>query len=170
MYFVTITLNSYSNLVRHSASRVVAAIASIEIPAGNWPQLLPFLQQTSTSSNASHREVGMYMLYTALENIVEGFQDHLGSLFQLFSQTLADPDSIEVRITTVRFVASCIGFVKFYSKLHRAMGVIAQFIDSDDKAFLVSENKNTMSRIDSLLKGSIPNSSPRHDPSCRSVC
>jgi importin-4 len=90
--------------VRHSAARVVAAIAAIEIPLGSWSQLLPFLQQTCASSNPSHREVGVYMLYTSLENIVEGFQDHLGSLFQLFTQTLADPDSIEVRITTVRCV------------------------------------------------------------------
>ncbi|THU97754.1 ARM repeat-containing protein [Dendrothele bispora CBS 962.96] len=117
--FPELILAESSNLVRHSAARVVAAIAAIEIPAGHWTQLLPFLQQTCTSSNVSPGEVGMYMLYTALENIVEGFQDHLGSLFQLFSQTLADPDSIEVRVTTVR-----------------AMGVIAQFIDSDDKAYV----------------------------------
>lgn len=96
---------SLSNPVRHSAARVVAAIAAIEIPMGTWPQLLPFLQQTSISPNPAHREVGMFMLYTALENIVEGFQDHLSSLFQLFSQTLVDPDSIEVRITTVRSVS-----------------------------------------------------------------
>ncbi|KAF9077913.1 armadillo-type protein [Rhodocollybia butyracea] len=117
--FPELILAEASNPVRHSAARVIASIAAIEIPMGTWPQLLPFLQQTCTSPNAAHREVGMFMLYTALENIVEGFQDHLNSLFQLFSQTLADPDSIEVRITTVR-----------------AMGVIAQFIDADDKAYL----------------------------------
>ncbi|KAJ8095137.1 hypothetical protein PM082_010359 [Marasmius tenuissimus] len=117
--FPGLILNESSNLVRHSAARVVAAIAAIELPAGTWNDLLPFLQQTSSSSNASHREVGVYMLYTSLENIVEGFQDHLPSLFQLFSQTLNDPESTEVRITTVK-----------------AMGVIAQFIDSDDKNYL----------------------------------
>ncbi|GAV99757.1 armadillo-type protein [Lentinula edodes] len=117
--FPELILGESSNPVRHSAARVVAAIAAIEVPMGTWPQLLPFLQQTCTSPNASHREVGMFMLYTALENIVEGFQDQLTSLFQLFSQTLADPDSLEVRITTAR-----------------AMGVIAQFIDADEKAYL----------------------------------
>ncbi|KAF9266734.1 ARM repeat-containing protein [Marasmius fiardii PR-910] len=117
--FPELILAESNNLVRHSAARVVAAIASIELPMGTWNQLLPFLQQTSTSSSASHREVGVYMLYTSLENIVEGFQDHLPSLFQLFSRTLNDPESIDVRITTVK-----------------ALGVVAQFIDSDDKEYL----------------------------------
>lgn len=93
-----------SNLVRHSAARVVAAIATIEIPLGTWSQLLPFLHQTCISPEQIHREVGIYILFTVLENIVEGFQEHLQSFFKLFEQLLVDPVSIEVRITTVRFV------------------------------------------------------------------
>ncbi|KAG6866559.1 hypothetical protein C0991_002044 [Blastosporella zonata] len=114
-------LDEENNLVRHSAARVVAAIATIEIPLGTWGQLLPFLHQTCTSSQVTHREVGIYILFTVLENIVEGFQEHLGSFFKLFEQLLTDPQSIEVRITTVR-----------------ALGVIAQYIDSDDKNDLKS--------------------------------
>ncbi|KAG6886214.1 hypothetical protein C0993_010776 [Termitomyces sp. T159_Od127] len=109
-------LAEVDNLVRHSAARVVAAIATIEIPLGTWGQLLPFLHQTCTSPQVSHREVGIYILFTVLENIVEGFQEHLQSFFKLFEQLLVDPISIDVRITTVR-----------------ALGVIAQYIDSDDK-------------------------------------
>jgi hypothetical protein len=58
--------------------------------------------QTVQSPQVAHREVGTYILYTVLENIVEGFQEHLSSFFQLFRQLLADPESLEVRITTVR--------------------------------------------------------------------
>lgn len=91
-------------MVRHSAARVVAAIATIEIPLGTWPQLLPFLHETCISPQVTHREVGIYILFTVLENIVEGFQEHLMSLFKLFERLLVDPESIEVRITTVRYV------------------------------------------------------------------
>ncbi|KAJ7066648.1 armadillo-type protein [Mycena amicta] len=105
-----------NNLVRHSVARVIAAIANIEFPVGTWPQLLPFLQSTCTSPQAVHREVGIYILYTVLDNIVEGFKDHLGGLFKLFTGLLSDPESLEVRITTVR-----------------AMGVIASYIDAEDK-------------------------------------
>jgi hypothetical protein len=90
--------------VRHSAARVIAAIAAIEVPMGNWGQLLPFLHQSCTSSQATHREVGIYILYTVLENIVEGFQEHLLNFFKLFENLLLDPESAEVRITTVRYV------------------------------------------------------------------
>ncbi|TFY56963.1 hypothetical protein EVJ58_g7315 [Rhodofomes roseus] len=111
-----LVLSDPSNLVRHSTARVIAAVAAIEIPVGQWQSLLPFLQQTSTSATASHREVGIYILYTVLENIVEGFENHLKELFTLFGALLNDPESVEVRITTVR-----------------ALGVVAQYIDQDDK-------------------------------------
>ncbi|KAI0372648.1 ARM repeat-containing protein [Pilatotrama ljubarskyi] len=111
-----IVLSETNNLVRHSTARVIAAIASIEMPLGTWSQLLPFLEQTCLSPQAAHREVGIYILYTVLESIVEGFESHLQSFFKLFEKLLSDPESAEVRITTVR-----------------ALGVVAQYIDSDDK-------------------------------------
>ncbi|RDX41000.1 ARM repeat-containing protein [Polyporus arcularius HHB13444] len=112
-----IVLTESNNLVRHSTARVIAAIASIEIPLDHWPNLLPFVQQTCVSPQAVHREVGIYILFTVLESIVEGFETHLQSFFKLFGELLNDPESAEVRVTTVR-----------------ALGVIAQYIDSDDKA------------------------------------
>ncbi|KAF7308578.1 Importin N-terminal domain-containing protein [Mycena chlorophos] len=106
-----------NNLVRHSVARVIAAIANLEFPVGTWPQLLPFLQTTCTSPQAIHREVGIFILYTVLDNIVENLKDHLDGLFKLFTGLVVDPESLEVRITTVR-----------------AMGVIASYIDAEDKA------------------------------------
>ncbi|KAL4258626.1 Armadillo-like helical [Pleurotus pulmonarius] len=111
-----IILAEPNNLVRHSAARVIAAIAAIETPHGTWPQLLPFLHQTCVSPQVAHREVGSFILFTVLENIVEGFQEHLQSFFKLFEQLLSDPESIEVRITTVR-----------------SLGVLAQYLDIDSK-------------------------------------
>ncbi|KAJ8521728.1 hypothetical protein ONZ45_g1611 [Pleurotus djamor] len=111
-----LVLAEQNNLVRHSAARVIAAIAAIEIPGGTWGQLLPFLNETATSSQVSHREVGSYILFTVIESIVEGFQEHLSNLFKLFSQLLVDPQSLEVRVTTVR-----------------SLGTLAQYLDADDK-------------------------------------
>ncbi|KAH9973432.1 ARM repeat-containing protein [Lactifluus volemus] len=116
-----IVLRESNALVRHSTARVIAAIAGIEIPAGGWPQLLPFLHETATSSQAANREVGIYILYTVLETIVEGFQEHLQSFFKLFESLLRDPESTEVRVTTVR-----------------CLGTIAQYIDTDEKADIKS--------------------------------
>ena len=104
-YFFTISELMFSrNLVRHSISRVIAVIAFIEVPQNTWPALLPFLQQSCTSQQVVHREVGSYILFTVLESIVTGFQEHLSGLFDLFRGLLVDPESAEVRITTVRYL------------------------------------------------------------------
>ncbi|KAI0311667.1 ARM repeat-containing protein [Amylostereum chailletii] len=112
-----LVLNESNNLVRHTTARVIAAIAGIEVPMQTWDQLIPFLEETCVSPQVSHREVGVYILFTVLENIVEGFQSRLPSLMQLFDNLLRDPESNEVRVTTVR-----------------ALGTIAQYIDADDKS------------------------------------
>ena len=57
------------------------------------------------------------MLFTVLENIVEGFQEHMSALFKLFRDLLQDPESGEVCVTAVR-----------------ALGVLAQYISSEEKA------------------------------------
>lgn len=102
LWLLNIIIICSSNLVRHAAARVIAAIATIEVPQGTWNQLLPWLRETCLSREVSHREVGSFILFTVLESIVEGFQAHLPGLFELFQGLLVDPESIEVRITTVR--------------------------------------------------------------------
>ena len=110
-----------SDLVRHSAARVIASIASNEFSHATWPQLLPYLLQTCMSSDVKHREVGIYIIFTVLEAIAEGFEDHMAEFFRIFERLLVDPESLEIRITTVR-----------------ALGVLAQYIDLEDKKDLVS--------------------------------
>ena len=81
---------------------MAATIASIEISFGQWNELMPFLEKTCTSGNVAHRSVGSYIIFTVLENIVEGFESHRQSLFRRFEQLIADPESLEVRFTAVR--------------------------------------------------------------------
>jgi hypothetical protein len=68
----------------------------------------------------AHREIGIYILYAVLESIVEGMQQLIPDLFVLFQHLLNDPDSLEVRVTTVR-----------------ALGTIAQYVDADEKNHIV---------------------------------
>ncbi|KIJ65152.1 hypothetical protein HYDPIDRAFT_175175 [Hydnomerulius pinastri MD-312] len=110
-----------NKLVRHSSARVVASIASIELREGTWPQLLTWLMQACGSPEVAQREVGVYILFTVLETVIEGFQDSNSNFFKLFSATINDPESMEVRVTTVR-----------------ALGVLAQYIDADDKSDIKS--------------------------------
>lgn len=53
-------------LVRHGAGQVVSVIAKFEVPVGQWPELLQFLQEYIKSKRPEQREV--------CENEVFGFK------------------------------------------------------------------------------------------------
>jgi importin-4 len=96
-----ITLNEETTLVRHSIARVVSAIAKIDLEDGEWADLPGLLAKASTSPEVRHREVGVYILFTLLEAAGDGFADKLPNLFALFSKTIQDPESEDVRINTM---------------------------------------------------------------------
>ncbi|KAG8884617.1 hypothetical protein FRB98_002297 [Tulasnella sp. 332] len=110
-------MSEQASIVRHSMARVISSIANIELPLDTWPDLLPFLQQATSSPTATHREVGIFVLFSVLEAVIDALKEQTSSLFTIFSQLLVDPESTEVRVTTVR-----------------ALGTLAQFIEADEKA------------------------------------
>jgi hypothetical protein len=95
------TLNEDVTLTRHSAGRVIAAIAAIDFEDGEWADLPAFLQQASTSQTARHREVGLYIIFTILEAVGSEFPGDVSNLYKLFSTTIRDPESAEVRTNTM---------------------------------------------------------------------
>ncbi|KAG9024053.1 hypothetical protein FS837_005526, partial [Tulasnella sp. UAMH 9824] len=106
-------------IVRHSTSRVIAAIASWDLASNAWPELMPFLQQATSSPTAAHREVGIYIMYSVLETVIEGIKQQISSLFTIFTELIKDPESALVRITTVQ-----------------ALGVLAQYIEPEEKQYI----------------------------------
>src|SRR5947207_968776 len=111
------TLNAPTAFVRHSSARVIAAIARIDLEDGEWADLPGYLVQAAASPTAGHREVGVYILFTLLEVVGDGFEDKLGDLFTLFAKTIRDPESEEVRINTML-----------------ALSRLAMLIESDDES------------------------------------
>ncbi|ODQ55945.1 putative importin subunit beta-4 [Saitoella complicata NRRL Y-17804] len=110
------TLAEQSALVRHASARVISSIAKTDMPAGAWNDLPAFLSQAATSQKASDREVGVYILYTLFETIESIFTERMGDLFALFGRTIQDPESLEVRSTTLL-----------------AMGKVSEILDGEDK-------------------------------------
>ncbi len=95
------TLNEEVKLARHSAARVIAAIASQDFEDGEWADLPGYLQQACTSSTARHREVGTYIIWTTFESVGDAFPGKPADLYKLFSVTIQDAESAEVRINTL---------------------------------------------------------------------
>lgn len=95
------TLQEEDQLVRHAASRVITAIAKIDTENEEWPELLDLLLQAAASDHARSRAVGTYILFTTLESFGEGLMFKFHQMLQIFSKTIVDPESAEVRINTM---------------------------------------------------------------------
>lgn len=92
------------NNVRNTSARVVCEIARRELPQNAWPELMPFLFTAADQGNAGQRQAAVFVFYTLLDTVneEESLQSYLPQIMQLFSKTLNDPESLAVRVTTVR--------------------------------------------------------------------
>lgn len=132
------TLSESSSLVRHSQSRLISAIAKIDLEDGDWTELPGLLQQAATSSKASERAVGIYVLYSVLETMGDGFSSKFKELFALFSNTIKDPESLEVRVNTML-----------------AISKMALVIDAEEDSASIKAFQNIFPSLVAVLKDTI---------------
>ncbi|CAH7668002.1 hypothetical protein PPACK8108_LOCUS2459 [Phakopsora pachyrhizi] len=83
----------------------------------NLPKLLDFLIKASDSPAAHEREVVIFTLYTLMNIVVGTFAENLPQIYNLFAKALQDPESLEVRATTVQ-----------------ALGRVSEFMKADKKS------------------------------------
>ena len=111
------TLQEPEQLVRHAASRVITAIAKIDLENGEWPDVINVLLRAANNPSVRQREVGTYLLFTSLETIGELLLHRFQDVLAIFSKTIrkgyfscpkqpadtnpGDPESAEVRINTM---------------------------------------------------------------------
>lgn len=111
------TLQEQERLVRHAASRVITAVAEIDLENGEWQDFINVLLRAANDPDVRQREVGTYLLYTGLESIGDAFMHRFQDILTTLSKTLrklslhhtkertntlpGDPDSVEVQITTM---------------------------------------------------------------------
>ncbi|KAH7099343.1 ARM repeat-containing protein [Auriculariales sp. MPI-PUGE-AT-0066] len=158
-----ISLSESQRPVRNSIARVISAIANIELPLNTWLELLRFLDESCNSATAAHREVGIFVLHAVLESIVgqSQYAAQISSFMELFARLLLDPESLDVRVTTIRslgVVADYIGerdkddIRRFAALLPGIITVLGQCITNDDEPssrhiFGWSTDKNISSEL-----------------------
>lgn len=150
------TLSEPAPLARHSASRLISAIAKVDLEDGEWAELPGLLLQASTSSKKEERAVGVYLLYSILETMGDGFSSKFRELFQLFTNTIKDPESLEVRVNTLLAISKMAlvvdaeedqSSVKAFQGIFPSMvAVLKDTIDSgkEDQMMLTFEVFNTL--------------------------
>lgn len=111
-HLVQATLKEQNARCRHAESRVIASIANLDFEDGEWLDLLPSLFTLAHNSDVGQREVGMYIIFSILEENPTHFMEHLPKLFELFSHTIRDPASADVRINTMMSVGAILMLVE----------------------------------------------------------
>ena len=81
-----------------------------------WPTLLPGLYEATRSPERTHRETAVYVLFSLLDTVFDSLDAEHGPVFDILTTTLRDPESGEVRMTTLRGLAK-----------------VAEYISTDEK-------------------------------------
>jgi hypothetical protein len=130
-----------SALVRHSVARIISAIAKIDLQDGEWADLPNILLQAADGGNQDERAVAIYILFTILETLGEGFEEKFQDLFTLFNKTIRDPESAEVRINTLL-----------------ALSKLAYHLDSEENVAPVKAFQEMVPSMVAVLKDAIDQS------------
>ena len=132
------TLSEEQQLVRHGAARVITAIAKVDLDNEQWPDLFDILVQAARSQTPRHREVGTYVLFTTIEVLGEDMSAKIPQLLQLFSETINDPQSAEVKINSML-----------------ALSRIAIILDSEEDAASLNAIQELVPQMVGVLKQAI---------------
>ncbi len=105
-HLVQATMREPNAKCRHAESRVIAALATLDFDEGEWLDLVPALFDLASSSDVGQREVGSYIIYSLLEANPTHFTEHLRRLLELFAKTMRDPQSADVRISSMMSIGA----------------------------------------------------------------
>lgn len=132
------TMGENTALVRHSIARIISAVAKIDLNDGEWADLPNILLRAADSGNQDERGVAIYILFTILETLGEGFEEKFQDLFNLFNKTIRDPESAEVRINTLL-----------------ALSKLAMHLDSEENMAPVKAFQEMVPAMVAILKDAI---------------
>ncbi|KAI0453020.1 importin beta-4 [Xylaria acuta] len=120
-------VNEQDGKCRHGQSRVIAAIATLDFDNNEWADLIPNVTQLATSENVVHREVGSYIIFSLLEANPTYFESHLAKLFELFTKTIRDPQSRDVRVNTMLSISAALMLIDV-DEDEQALNAVQEFI------------------------------------------
>ncbi|RWA14839.1 hypothetical protein EKO27_g315 [Xylaria grammica] len=120
-------VNEQDGKCRHGQSRVIAAIATLDFDNHEWADLIPNVTQLATSDNVVHREVGSYIIFSLLEANPTYFESHLVKLFELFTKTIRDPQSRDVRVNTMLSISAALMLIDV-DEDEQALNAVQEFI------------------------------------------
>ncbi|GAA6036695.1 hypothetical protein JCM8097_003433 [Rhodosporidiobolus ruineniae] len=143
-------LTETNGQARAAATRLVSALAKLELEKGVWPELLPWLWQMSSAPVAAHREVALQAIFMVLDSIAVapsgpggGAANQIPALLELFAKTVQDAESLNVRVWTIRALGKLAEFLEagedreiaaFQALIPNVVAVLQQTLEATDEA------------------------------------
>ncbi|KAL2650159.1 hypothetical protein R1flu_018287 [Riccia fluitans] len=115
--------------VRRASANVVSVIAKHAVPAGEWPELLPFLFQCTKSAQEDHREVALILFSSLTETIGDVLRPHFCTLQSVFVAGLNDQQSNRVRIAALKAVGALVGYIQTEEEVMMFRELIAPILN-----------------------------------------
>lgn len=137
---------------RHSESRLIASIASLDLDDEAWPDLIPSLFSLASGGDVSHREVGSYIIYAILEENPTHFAEKVRDLLSLFSNTIKDPQSRDVRVNTMM-----------------SIGAVLMLVEPEEDEAAVQAVQLLVPHMVSVLKDAVENNDDERTKQCFEV-
>ncbi|AJV37977.1 Kap123p [Saccharomyces cerevisiae YJM683] len=153
--------------VRHSNARVIASIGTEELDGNKWPDLVPNLIQTASGEDVQTRQTAIFILFSLLEDFTSSLSGHIDDFLALFSQTINDPSSLEIRSLSAQALNHVSALIeeqetinpvqaqKFAASIPSVVNVLDAVIKADDtmNAKLIFNCLNDFLLLDSQLTG-----------------
>lgn len=98
--------------VRSTVATLITALALHEVPSGNWPELMVFINTCANSASVDQREMSMKLLQLLGESMGTSLQPHFNDLKQLYAKALQDPENLKVRVGAMRAACSLVEFLE----------------------------------------------------------
>ncbi|KAK4183554.1 armadillo-type protein [Podospora australis] len=105
-HLVEAVMRETTTRARHAESRLVASVAALDLEEGEWSDLIPTLFNLGGSQDVAQREIGSFIIFSVLEENPTAFCDDMMKLLELFSHTLCDPASADVRINSMMSIGA----------------------------------------------------------------
>jgi hypothetical protein len=99
-------------VVRSTVATLISSLALHEVPTGKWPELMVFINTCASSANEDQREISMKLLQLLGESMGTHLQPHFNDLKNLYAAALQDPQSLKVRVASMRAACALIEFLE----------------------------------------------------------
>ncbi|GAB9462647.1 Importin-like protein [Globisporangium polare] len=99
-------------VVRSAVATLISSLALHEVPTGKWPELMIFINTCASSASEDQRETAMKLLQLLGESMGTYLQPHFNDLKSLYATALQDPQSLKVRVASMRAASALVEFLE----------------------------------------------------------